>query len=96
MLVIIRGEFNIMLQSFVETTPLQRRLVRTAVPHIFSWTRVATPCIEARKRRAIKRRRLGDELSAESDAACHNVVAEEVVAWSEAATAGVTDFASQT
>ena len=39
----------------------------------------------------MKRRRLDDELFAESDAACHNAVAEEVVDLSEVATAGVTD-----
>ena len=49
------------------------------MPHIFDWTKCATPAVEARTRRAAKRQRLEEQLSAERDEACYNVETEEVV-----------------
>ena len=38
------------------TIPLQKKLKETSVPHIFNWTQPNSPCVSARRQRAVKRR----------------------------------------
>ena len=63
----------------VGTTPLQKRLKKTAIPRIFNWTLPPTPSARARGHRLAKRRRLEKEFQQEREKAWEDVGAEVTV-----------------
>lgn len=68
---------------FPGTEPLYKRLKKSAIPHIFFWSKQPTPSAVNRSGRARKRLELEKEANEKRDMAVNDVGAEETVASSD-------------
>ena len=68
---------------FSGTEPLYKRLKKSAIPHVFFWSKQPTPSAVSRGGRARKKLELEKEANEKRDTAVNDVGAEETVASSD-------------